>query len=214
MRILLADDHTLFRDALVQYIERAEPEASIMLAREMDEVRDILKSDSSFDLVLLDMRMPGMGALDGLKYVREMYPDLRVAVISGTADKSDVEQALALGAMGYFPKTLSGKCLISGMKQVIAGEPYIATDRESGELMPSHYGPTDGALDFMNGAGGLTPRERDVLVHLMNGESNKDIARALELQVVTVKLHIRGICRKLGAKNRTQAALIARGKSI
>lgn len=220
MRLLLADDHTLFRDALVQFIERAEPDAVVMLAKDMNEVMEIMEGGPELDLILLDLRMPGMDGLQGLKKLREDYQETPVALLSGMAERHHVEQAMDLGAAGYFSKTMSGRALLNGIRQVLQGENYVAMDHNSNRIMPSYYAGNDsaqkfaasdmeqGRYDIQNGTP-LTPREKEVLSYLLKGSSNKDIARALDLQVVTIKLHVRGICRKLGAKNRTQAALKA-----
>lgn len=214
MKILLADDHALFRDALVQYIERAEPDIHITVARDLHEAVDLIESGEKPELILLDMRMPGMNGLQGLQKIRERWADTPVALLSGLAEKHDVEAAMKMGARAYFPKTLSGRALMKAIRQVMNGETFVATDHNTGEIMPSYMNGGSHGHGTQNGkpAGDvkLTPRERDVLTELLRGATNKDIARSLDLQVVTVKLHIRSICRKLSAQNRTHAALIAR----
>jgi DNA-binding NarL/FixJ family response regulator len=229
MRLLLADDHTLFRDTLVQYITRAKPESEIFTAKSFDEAYEIVEREHSFDLVLLDLRMPGMHGLLGLEKLRKSHPGIRVAIMSGLAEKEDVKTAMDLGAVGYFPKTLSGQALMKAIELVLAGERFVPLDHHSNAIMPSYRGDPQvvfakpasyaGMREDQEGftagqAPRLTPREREVLQHLARGESNKEIARALELQVVTVKLHVRGICKKLDAANRTQAALKAREMGI
>jgi DNA-binding NarL/FixJ family response regulator len=218
MKLLLADDHTLFRDALLLYIERAAPDNEVTIACDLNEAMDIMAEETGFDLVLLDLRMPGMNGLEGMARMQQQYPGTRIAIISGTADRGQVQAALDMGAAAYFPKTLSGKEMIAAIRKVIAGEKFVPTEG-SGDLMPSNYCGAPEPASAAIPAGAVrpdgapvrfTPRERDVLVHLVHGASNKEIARALDLQVVTVKLHVRGICRKLDAKNRTQAALISR----
>lgn len=214
MRVLLADDHGLFRDALVQYIEREEPDSVVMLACDVHGVMDVMEGGANVDLVLLDLFMPGMNGLKGLQKLRDAYPRTPVAIISGLAEKEDVERALAMGASGYFPKTLSGKALVKGIHQIMEGKVFVARDHNSGEVLPSSYGdapalrtvpPSPEAVEKIK----LTPREREVLNLLLRGVSNKEIARELGLQIVTVKLHVRSVCRKLGAANRTQAVLLA-----
>lgn len=220
MKLLLADDHTLFREALVQYIERAEPDATVMLARDMNEVMVMMEDRPAIDLILLDLRMPGMNGLQGLKLLRDAHPDTQVALLSGMAEKEHVEEAIRLGVSAYFPKTLSATQMMKGIRRVVKdGENYIAMDHNSNDIMPSHFGhdrrarerPSAALPDVADIAARirLTPREQEVLGYLLRGSSNKDIAIALDLQVVTVKLHVRGICRKLNAKNRTQAVLRA-----
>src|SRR5690606_39680833 len=140
--------------------------------------------------------------LEGLARMRALRPNTPTVIMSGLARPQDVNEALAAGAAGFFPKTLNGAALVSAVRLVLAGERFV----------PSADHPVAGggepALDDAV-AGNLTRREREVLDLLTEGMSNKEIARRLDLQEVTIKLHVRGICRKLGAKNRTQAALRA-----
>ncbi|MAE50451.1 MAG: DNA-binding response regulator [Micavibrio sp.] len=230
MRILLVDDHTLFRDALVQYLERAEPGIELAVAKDFYEAEIILSKNSQYDLVLLDFRMPGMNGHEGLRKLKAVYPDLRIALMSGVAEPNDVSAAMDIGAVGYFPKTLSGKALLQAIQLVLSGQRFMPLD-ENNRMMPSYYSdhPNEADVGGPGEAGGtedgdskrarqvrttndikLTPRENEVLTYLMRGASNKEIARNLDLQEVTVKLHVRGICRKLNVKNRTQAAMHAR----
>ncbi len=224
MKLLLADDHTLFRDSLVQYIERASVDTQVSVAKDFYQAYEYMQVNDNQDLVILDLRMPGMNGLDGLKKMREGFPDTPVALMSGVAEVHDVKAAIDLGAVGYFPKTLSGKALLNAIQVVLGGAVFIPVEEgQSNAIMPSHYGdrvtPSYGGMlqsaeqDVQNEFH-LTPREFDVLRHLLTGASNKDIAEALGVQVVTVKLHVRGICQKLNAKNRTQAALIARERKL
>ncbi len=221
MKLLIADDHTLFRDTLVQYIERAYPGAHVTLAKDFHEARKILADDPDYDLVVLDFMMPGMNGFEGLKFMRNNYPGKPVAIMSGVAEPDDVRTALELGARGYFPKTLSGKTILGGIQQVLSGKPYIPMDEKNAQYIPAYYNdpkpvsalmkdktdkPPEEIRKILEGLG-LTPREREIVTYLARGETNQDIADSLELKIVTVKLHVRSICRKLGAKNRTQAAL-------
>lgn len=218
MKLLIADDHALFRDALVQYIERSNPAASVILAKDFDEAFTYLNQDSDKDLVVLDLRMPGMDGLQGFETLKESFPNLRVALMSGVAEEEDVKEALSKGVVGYFPKTMSGRALLAAIEKVVSGEKYIPKGKNS-TYMQSYYADDIHTSKNVNGHSSrtkteFTPRESEVLSYLLDGASNKEIARALDLQVVTVKLHIRGICRKLNAKNRTQAALMARDMGI
>ncbi len=227
MKLLLADDHTLFRDALVQYIERSNPNAHVTIAEDFNQAFEIMQQNNEQDLILLDLRMPGMDGLSGFEKMRTHFPETPVALMSGVAEPEDVHAAIELGAIGYFPKTLSGKALLNGIESVLSGETFIPIDHKTTQPMSSYY--DDGPKKSENSYGGmneaqtpfdadnkfnLTPREKDVLGHLITGAANKEIANHLGLQVVTVKLHVRGICRKLDAKNRTQAALIARENGL
>lgn len=215
MKLLIADDHTLFRDALVQYIERSDSSSSVSLAKDFDETMAVLKRDPHQDLVILDLRMPGMDGMKGFETLKQQYPNNRVALMSGVAESSDVTKAINLGAVGYFPKTLSGKALLQAIYHVVEGGNFIPEGEES-TFMPSYYADASmkSAGQNVDDSIKFTPRETEVLTYLVDGASNKEIARALDLQVVTVKLHVRGVCRKLNAKNRTQAALKAKEMGV
>lgn len=210
MKLIVADDHALFRDALVHYIERAESDAEIVQVSDLHGVIDGVEGGFQPDLILLDLRMPGMNGIAGLKTIRQTYPDIPVVLLSGLAETAEVQDAMRLGARGYFPKTMSGKMMMQGMRRIIAGEDFIPVDYNTQKMMPSYYGePRSETISASPPPVDLTRREREVLGFLLRGASNKEIARALDVQVVTVKLHVRGLCRKLGAANRTQAALKA-----
>ncbi|WP_114392249.1 response regulator [Oleisolibacter albus] len=196
MRLLIADDHDLVRDALRSHIERASPETIVLGAGTVNDALKVMGEPPGVDMVLLDFRMPGMNGLNGLIRLRERHPSVKVVFMSGEARPEDVRAALAHGASGFLPKTLPGAELVEAVNRMAAGEVFIPAGA------PQDASPTGAAAGF-------TRREREVLDYLLKGQSNKEIARALDLEEVTVKLHIRGLCRKLGAKNRTQAAMRA-----
>lgn len=222
MHLLIADDHTLFRDAMTQYLTRSNPEARISTVKNLDEAMGYVRRHTEHpELVLLDLNMPGMNGLQGFELFRKTYPSIPVALLSGVAEVEDVQNAMDMGAVGYFPKTLSGRAMLKAIELVLSGEKFIPVDHDTNGLMPSYFSdrnkdtPTSPlpmstkAPKNLPANFNLTPREQDVLERLGKGMSNKDIARDLDLQEVTIKLHIRGICRKLDASNRTQAALKA-----
>lgn len=139
MKLLLADDHTLFRDALVQYIKRSDIEAEVSVAKDMDGVLKLMQQEPDQDLVLLDLRMPGMNGMQGFKEMQDKYPDVRVGLMSGVAEVEDVRAAMNLGAVGYFPKTLSGKALLKAIQLVLEGERFVPIDHNSSAVMPSYF---------------------------------------------------------------------------
>ncbi len=203
MRILLADDHELVRDTIAAFIEN-EDGYSVVQCADLPGVHHALKAHEPFDLVLLDYQMPGMNGLKGLTDVMEVVHPRPVALISGTADKSIAEAALDMGAAGFLPKTVSGKSLINAIKFMSMGEQYapiaFMTQEESVSAHP--------LKDL------LTDREMQVLECLTRGLANKEIAREVSLQEVTIKLHVKNLCRKLDAKNRTHAAMIAKEQQL
>ena len=140
MRILLADDHNMVRDALKSYIERLEPDAQIVSADSFDTAYDAVDQGGEFALIILDLRMPGMDGLNGLRRMRERLPLVPIVIMSGGASHEDVRNAIDMGAQGFLPKTLTGPALVSAIRLIMAGEkfvPFGAIDAPAGD-------PTDG----------------------------------------------------------------------
>lgn len=198
MRILIADDHDLLRDTLVLFLEGAG-DIETSAAADFDGAMNKISTEGPFDLVLLDLNMPGMNGLDGLSKAMEFDGGQRVALISGQATRDIAEKALEAGAAGFVPKTLPAKSLINAVKFMAMGEQYAPIDFMT--AVEEDVNPL---------AEKLTKRELQVLKGLTEGKANKEIARDLDLQEPTVKLHIKTLYRKIDASNRTQAALIAR----
>lgn len=203
MRILLADDHELVRDTISAFLQR-EGGFEVLSTHDYFSAAEIIKKRGPFDLVLLDYSMPGMEGLSTLSAARELNQDRPVALISGAADKGIAQDALAAGAAGFLPKSMAAKSLISAVKFMIMGEQYAPID-----FMTAEDPEVDHPLKSK-----LSERELQVLDGLCKGHSNKEIARDLDLQEVTIKLHVKTLCRKLEAKNRTHAAMIAKDEGL
>ncbi|PTQ68343.1 response regulator transcription factor [Celeribacter persicus] len=199
LRILIADDHDLVRETLAMFLD-ADGETETLAAKDLPEALEKMTSEGPFDLVLLDFTMPGMKGLEGLDKALAANGGKPVGIISGTATRLIAEQALEAGAAGFLPKTLPAKSLVNAVRFMAAGEVYAPVSFMSGKDDPEE---TDFERD-------LSEREKQVLRGLMAAKSNKEIARDLDLQEVTIKLHVKTLCRKLDAKNRTDAAMIAR----
>ena len=198
MHLLLADDHNLVRDSLKAFFERADGENTVTAVGTLDEAITVADREH-VDIAILDLHMPGMAGLGGIGRFRRGHPDVPVLLISGLAREDEVRGALAAGAQGFVPKTSSMQALVCAVGKILAGElvPPAGADASTGQ--DCHR---DRSVDF-------TRREHDVLGQLLLGKANKVIARHLDLQEVTVKLHLRSIFRKLGVQSRTQALLAA-----
>jgi len=203
VRILIADDHELLRDALGAFMQ-SEDGIELHTAADFDEACILLKGEWTYDLVLLDYNMPGMNGLNGIKEANEISGVHRVALMSGEANREIAEQALEMGAIGFIPKTLPAKSLVNAIKFMAMGEKYAPLDFMTAEADEVSHPSLDK----------LTNRERQVLQGLSEGKSNKEIARDLELSEPTIKLHVKTLYRKLDVSNRTQAALVARDAGL
>ena len=199
LRILIADDHDMVRETLAMFLG-ADGTVQTTAAHDLPEALAKMRSEGPFDLVLLDYSMPGMKGLDGLRTAIAAHGGNPVGLISGTASRLIADQALEMGAAGFLPKTMSAKSLVNAVRFMAAGEIYAPVGFMSGKEDPEE-------TDFEKV---LSDRERQVLRGLMHAQSNKEIARDLDLQEVTIKLHVKTLCQKLDAKNRTDAAMIAR----
>ena len=209
MNILLADDHDLVRDGITSFLQTAAPDVTVAQAKDFAEALAIVNGERSIDLTILDLNMPGMNGLSGLTVMRQKYPDVPVVILSGSVKRSDVLNALEHGASGYLPKTLSGKSLINALRLVLSGEKYIPSallEDDGGTIRPGEI-DLEG-LEPDTPLRQVTNREREVLALLTKGLSNKEIAKQLSVREITVKVHLTGIFKKLGAANRTQAVKI------
>ena len=204
MRILIADDHDLLRETLSMFLA-SEGSIDTALASTLDAALDLIKSEEKFDLIMLDYNMPGMAGLNGLKRAMEASGGSPVALMSGIASRSVAEEALTFGAAGFVPKTLAAKTLVNAVRFMAMGEKYAPIDFMTAEDPTVAPNPL---------AQNLSRRELQVLEGLSKGKSNKEIARDLDLQEPTIKLHVKTLYRKIGAANRTQAALIAKEEGL
>ncbi|MFZ8868745.1 MAG: response regulator transcription factor [Paracoccaceae bacterium] len=204
MRILIADDHDLLRETLSMFLA-SEGSIDTALASTLDAALDLIHSEEKFDLIMLDYNMPGMAGLNGLKRAMEASGGSPVALMSGIASRSVAEEALAFGAAGFVPKTLAAKTLVNAVRFMAMGEKYAPIDFMTADDPTVAPNPL---------AQKLSRRELQVLEGLSKGKSNKEIARDLDLQEPTIKLHVKTLYRKIGAANRTQAALIAKEEGL
>ena len=204
MRAIVADDHPLFREAAAARLSRLLPGIEIAEAADFVTLLGIgARAPRDVTLVLLDLNMPGMSGGAGIKRVVEAYPNAAVVLMSGLATPADVREAVEAGARGFLPKTMSPDLFGAALAMIAGGGTYLPTEiLQAGavESKPAAGPPSIGLL---------TPREQQVLVRLASGAPNKEIGRDLGLSEITVKLHVRQILKKIGARNRSEAVSIA-----
>jgi DNA-binding NarL/FixJ family response regulator len=206
-RVLIADDHPLFRTALVQALSDCLPDAEIFQARDLPETWKLLEDDETIDLVLLDLHMPGNQGLTGLAAIRLNFPAVAVVVVSANEDPKVIRRALDHGAAGFIPKS-------SGLEELTEA---INTVMDCQEWIPAHLAhsvadteSTDEDLELSRRIASLTPQQFRVLAMVADGRLNKQIADELNIQERTVKAHMSEIFHKLDVRNRTQAGIAFR----
>lgn len=201
--ILIADDHDLVRDTIAAYLE-ASGEFKVLTASNLDEALEKMGGIDAIDLLILDYHMPGMNGLDGLAQARKSNPATKIAMLSGVANRDVANKAMEQGADGFIPKSLSAASMSNAIRFVLAGERYF----------PFDFGTADTGAETPAAFSDLSDREMQTLEQLCIGLSNKEIARNLGIQEVTVKLHVKNVLSKLGVTNRTQAALMAKEQHL
>ena len=212
MRLLIADDHPLFRLALVQALrDVVPPAAEILEAGSLAQARDRLAAQPDIDLILLDLHLPYSHGLMGLAALRAEHPQIAVAMISAHDDPHTIRRALAYGASAFIPKRSDVARLREALRAVLNGEDYLPP-----ELREAVRNSTPTTEDAGNAArlASLTPQQFKVLVRVAEGQLNKQIADALGISERTVKAHLSALFEKLGVRNRTQAGVLLRSLEL
>jgi DNA-binding NarL/FixJ family response regulator len=208
MKILIVEDHALMRDALARILS-VESDRVIREASSIDQTLTILAQERDFDLVLLDLALPGIDGFSGLKLLSKHYPEIPVVILSAYDDKPTIRRALSHGAAGFIPKSYSAEALLDALSQVISGEvfrpPEVMTTETNFNmpLLPDANKTLD-PTEF-----GLTGRQCEVLILMLRGYSNREIANQLKLSEGTVKIHVAAIFKSLGVTSRAQAIVVA-----
>jgi DNA-binding NarL/FixJ family response regulator len=215
MRILLVDDHTLFREALLHVLRHFDSTAVVIEASTAREAIRLAMHYHDLDLILLDLTLPGLNGLTALPELHALRPTVPLVILSASEDCVDVRQALDAGAMGYIPKSSSSHEMITALRLVLAGEVYVPTALlaalEALETTPTEF--VAPATEERN-IEGLTPRQVEVLRLMAQGLSNKGICKRLNVAEGTVKLHVTAILRALNTCNRTQAVIEATHRGL
>lgn len=211
MRILLADDHPLFRLALAQAVRAVAPDALIAEAGSFDEARLDVATQTDTDLVLLDLHMPGSHGLMGLATLRGEHPAIAVAMISAHDDPATIRRALAYGAAGFISKRAGLDELKDALRAVLACQTWLPPALR-GAVAATQIAPTDRELAARLAT--LSPQQTRVLAFVAEGLLNKQIADQLGVQERTVKAHLTAIFERLGVRNRTQAGVLLRSLAV
>ena len=199
-RIVIVDDHPLFRDALSQTLANVVKGADVLQSASLDELTAILETDGDIDLILLDLNMPGVQGFSGLMYLRAQYPQIPVVIVSANEDAKTIRKCLELNASGFIPKSQPAAAIRDALKVVLNGGVWVP---RSVDLSASE--PEVSAIAGKMAA--LTPQQMRVLMMLGEGLLNKQIAYKLDVSEATVKAHVSAILQKLGVDSRTQAVI-------
>ena len=202
-RLIIADDHPLFRGALREAVNGLFQNVEIAEAGSFDEINKLLGRDGDVDLILLDLAMPGVRGFSGLMCLRAQHPSVPVVIVSANEDPVVIRRCMHFGAAGFIPKTLGVETMRDAVTRVLAGEEWTPPDVD---LDHSADAQTN---DLLRRLATLTPQQVRVLMMLSEGLLNKQIAYELTVSEATVKAHVSAILQKLGVESRTQAVIAA-----
>ncbi|MGO1693201.1 MAG: response regulator [Marinobacter sp.] len=211
-KILIADDHPLFREAISSVIASGVEGSEVLQTDDLDSALLVTRENDDLDLILLDLNMPGMNGLNGLMTLRNEAPTIPVVIVSAEEDKQVVLQAITYGAVGFITKSSPRLEMTKAIQQILNGNVYLPSDiirtgkESSNNNRRNRHEDNPVSPEMLNS---LTRRQLLVLERMSKGESNKQIAYNLNIAETTVKAHVSAILRKLGVHNRVQAILSA-----
>lgn len=212
-KLLLIEDHVLVREGLVQALRQLKAGVEVFDVADFVGANELLEKERLFDLVLLDLGLPGVDGITCLKSFRQRYPDMPVVILSAYDDAQTVGKAMACGASGFVSKAYSSERLLAVLRDVLAGKVVVPevlpVNSFSAEPQPPMMGGEFDPSDF-----GLTGRQAEVLGLMAKGKSNRDIATILGLSEGTVKIHLTAIFKVLGVSSRTQAMVVVARRGI
>ncbi len=200
-RIIIAEDHPLFRAALESAVKQALDTPSITEADTIDSLQDALETGSRPDLVMLDLNMPGAHGFSGLLYIRGQHPKVPVVIISAQEDESIIRKAMSYGASGFIPKSTSLAVMKGAIQGIINGGNWVPEHIDMNKEVENNRSELEEKI------ASLTPQQFRVLGMISEGMLNKQIAWELNISEATIKAHVTAIFRKLGVRNRTQAVI-------
>lgn len=204
LKLLVVEDHALVREGLVRLLAQVEDGVQVAEAADFETALQALDVDGDYDLVLLDLALPGIDGFAGLDVLRRRHPSMPVAVVSAYDDAPTIARVMNLGASGFIPKAYSGEALLSAVREVLDGNIFKPSE-QSGARMDDEIPLPPSKVAIPPAEIGLTERQSQVLALMVRGLSNRDIAEQLELSEGTVKIHATAVFKTLGVNSRTQA---------
>ncbi len=204
LKLLVVEDHALVREGLVRLLAQLEPDTSVQESADFESALTLLDGEEDFDLVLLDLALPGIDGFAGLDILRRRYPAMPVAVVSAFDDTPTITRVINLGASGFIPKAYSGDALLDAVREVLDGNIFKPSGQPGARLDDAVPLPPS-KVSVKPEEVGLTDRQAQVLCLMVRGMSNRDIAQQLDLSEGTVKIHATAVFKALGVGSRTQA---------
>jgi DNA-binding NarL/FixJ family response regulator len=213
LKLLVVEDHALVREGLVRLLGQIEEGTTVFESADFESALTVLDAEDEFDLVLLDLALPGIDGFAGLDILRRRYPAMPVAVVSAFDDTPTITRVMNLGASGFIPKAFSGEALLSAVREVLAGNIFRPSGQNGARLDDATPVPP-AKVSVRPDEVGLTDRQAQVLCLMVRGLSNRDIADQLNLSEGTVKIHATAVFKALGVTSRTQALVAVARYSI
>lgn len=204
LKLLVVEDHALVREGLVRLLAQMERGVEVLESPDFESALNVLDNEGEFDLVLLDLALPGIDGFAGLDILRRRYPAMPVAVVSAFDDTPTITRVINLGASGFIPKAFSGEALLSAVREVLAGNIFRPVG-QSGATLDAETPVPPNKSGIRPDEVGLTDRQGQVLALMVRGMTNRDIADQLGLSEGTVKIHATAVFKTLGVSSRTQA---------
>lgn len=204
LKLLVVEDHALVREGLVRLLGQIEEGATVLESEDFESALTVLDNEGEFDLVLLDLALPGIDGFAGLDILRRRYPAMPVAVVSAFDDTPTITRVLNLGASGFIPKAFSGEALLLAVREILAGNIFRPSGQQGSRLDDATPVPPS-KISVKPEEIGITDRQAQVLALMVRGLSNRDIADQLALSEGTVKIHATAVFKALGVNSRTQA---------
>jgi DNA-binding NarL/FixJ family response regulator len=211
IKVLLVDDHALFRDGMRYVLQQLADEVEILDTGNLNEALQLAKEHADIDLALLDLNMPDSEGVPSLQNFHQRFPGIPLVIVSGSDQRDDIESVMNLGAMGYISKMSPSKVMLSALRIVMEGGVYVPPQLLQQAVAKLETGQVQSDKRSQRASKyGLTPRQSQVLQLMGAGQSNKDISKQLDLAEGTVKIHIAAIYQSLHVNTRLDAISVAR----